>query len=112
MVKIGKKTTRYVLAVIPGGARLDLQRIKTILGGTYASFAQKDTAERLAGSESGTILPFAFDPELQLIADPDLLNADEIFFNAARLDQSLALSTSDYLTLAAPRVERIVQAVA
>ncbi|MBO3750122.1 YbaK/prolyl-tRNA synthetase associated domain-containing protein [Streptosporangiaceae bacterium NEAU-GS5] len=108
MVKIGKKQTRYVLAVVPGDARLDLQAIKDRHAGTYVSFAGKDKAEELAGSESGTVLPFSYHPELELIADPALLAVPEIFFNAARLDRSLALATDDYIRLAKPHVVPIV----
>jgi Ala-tRNA(Pro) deacylase len=108
MVKIGKKQTRYVLAVVPGDARLDLAAVKGLLGGTYAGFAATDRAEQLAGSVSGTVLPFSYDPELQLVADPALLDQPELFFNAARLDRSIALATDDYLRVAAPWVERIV----
>src|SRR5881398_1064039 len=60
MVKIGKKVTRYILAVVPGDTRVDLNAVKALLGGTYISFASADIAERLAGSVAGTILPFAF----------------------------------------------------
>jgi Ala-tRNA(Pro) deacylase len=109
MVKLGKKVTRYVLAVVPGDARVDLNAIKALLGGTYISFASSDIAERLAGSVAGTILPFAFSDELELIVDPTMLTHDEIFFNAARLDRSMALRTSDYTTIAKPRLERIAQ---
>src|SRR3990172_6075848 len=66
MVKLGKKVTKYVLAVLPGDARLDLNAVKTLMGGTYVSFASADIAERLAGSVAGTILPFSFNPELEL----------------------------------------------
>ncbi len=107
MVKLGKKITKYVLAVLPGDARLDLNAVKTLLGGTYVSFASADVAERLAGSVAGTILPFSFNPELELIVDPTLLENDELFFNAARLDRSMALKTKDYLALAKPRLEQI-----
>ena len=107
MVKLGKKTTRYVLAVVAGDARVDLEAIKRLLGGTYVSFASRDIAERLAGSGSGTILPFAFHEDLALIVDPGLLANGEIFFNAARLDRSLALDTGHYRELARPRVEPI-----
>jgi Ala-tRNA(Pro) deacylase len=110
MVKLGKKTTRYVLAVIPGDARLDLGAVKALLGGTYAAFASADVAERLAGSAAGTILPFTFDPELELIVDPSLLENDELYFNAARLDRSLAVKSSDYAALAKPRLARIMAA--
>ena len=107
MVKIGKKITRHILAVIPGDARVDLQAVKSLLHGTYVAFASPDIAERLAGSVTGTILPFSFNPELELIVDPSLLENDEIYFNAARLDRSLALRTSDYVALAKPRLGRI-----
>ncbi|HEX8693694.1 MAG TPA: YbaK/EbsC family protein [Longimicrobium sp.] len=110
MVKLGKKETRYVLAVVPGDARVDLQAVRALLGGTYASFARAETAERLAGSASGTILPFSFHPELELVADPALFDLGEIYFNAARLDRSLALDTRDYRALAAPRLARIGEA--
>jgi Ala-tRNA(Pro) deacylase len=110
MVKVGKKVTRYILAVVPGDARADLGAVRALIGGTYIAFASSDIAERLAGSVAGTILPFAFHPDLELVVDPALLENDEIFFNAARLDRSMALRTSDYLALAKPRIERIAEA--
>lgn len=109
MVKIGKKVTRYILGVIPGDARVNLNAVKALLGGTYIAFASSDIAERLAGSVAGTILPFAFNPELELVVDPSLLENDEIYFNAARLDRSMVLKTSDYLALARPRLEPIAE---
>ena len=107
MVKLGKKTTRHVLAVVPGDARVDFGRIRALFGATYVSFAAADTAERLAGSAAGTILPFAFDSELELVVDPALLERSEIYFNAGRLDRSIALNTDDYVALAKPRLERL-----
>jgi Ala-tRNA(Pro) deacylase len=109
MVKVGKKVTRYVLAVIPGDARVDLNAVKALFQGTYVSFASPDIAEKLTGCVTGTILPFSFNPALELIADPALLQNPELFFNAARLDRSMALRTSDYIALARPRLERIVE---
>jgi Ala-tRNA(Pro) deacylase len=106
-VKIGKKETRYVLAVIPGNARLDLSAVKCLFGGTRAAFADRSTAEELAGSMSGTVLPFSYHPRLEVIADPALLAVPEIYFNAARLDRSIAMVTEDYLRIASPRIERV-----
>ena len=108
MVKIGRKVTEYVLAVVPGDARIDLHAIKALKNGTYVSFSTPQIAEELSGSVVGTVLPFAFDPRLELIADPGLLENGELYFNAARLDRSIALKTSDYVKLAKPRFERIV----
>ena len=107
MVKVGKKTTRHVLAVVPGDARVDLGAVKALLSATYVAFASADVAERLSGSVSGTVLPLSFTPELELVVDPAVLENDELYFNAARLDRSMVLRTSDYVELARPRVERI-----
>lgn len=110
MVKIGKKQTRYVLAVVPGDARLDLVAVKALFGGTYVAFASTGKAEELAGSVSGTVLPLSYHGQLELIVDPTLLAVPELYFNAARLDRSLALATDDYVRVARPRVEPITSA--
>jgi Ala-tRNA(Pro) deacylase len=107
MVKQGKKVTNYVLAVVPGDARVDLQAVKTLLQATYVAFASSTIAERLAGSVAGTILPFSFNSDLELIVDPSLLENDELYFNAARLDRSMVLKTSDYVAIAKPRLASI-----
>jgi len=107
IVKLGKKDKKFVLGVVPGDAKLDLNAVKDLFGGTYVSFATPEIAEKLAGSVSGTILPFSFNPELVLVVDPSLLENEELFFNAARLDRSMALRTSDYQRIAKPRLENI-----
>jgi Ala-tRNA(Pro) deacylase len=108
LVKIGKKQTRYVLAVVPGDARLDLAAVKALLGASYVALAGAGKAEQLAGSVTGTVLPFSYDERLELIADPALLDCDELYFNAGRLDRSVALASEDYLRLAGPRIARII----
>lgn len=110
MVKTGRRERRHVLAVVPGNARLDLAAVKALVGGTYAGFADTATAERLAGSVSGTVLPFSYSPDLELVADPALLRVPELYFNAARLDRSIALATEDYVRLASPRLAPITAA--
>lgn len=109
MVKVGRKLRHYVLAVVPGDARVDLNAVKALFGGTYVSFASQEVAERLGGSVTGTILPFAFHRDLELIVDPSLLRNEELYFNAARLDRSLVLKTSDYVAMAKPRLEQITE---
>lgn len=97
MVKIGKEITSYIFAVVPGDAKIDLQAIKAQIRGTYVAFASSEIAEQLAGSVAGTILLFSFNPKLELVVDPSLLENDEIYFNAARLDRSLVPKTGDYV---------------
>ena len=109
MIKIGKKITKFALAVVPGDARLDLGAIRTMMNATYVGFAPPDRAEALAGSVVGTVLPFSFAEELTVFADPGLMDHAELYFNAARLDRSVALKTEDYFRIAQPRIARIVE---
>jgi Ala-tRNA(Pro) deacylase len=107
MVKIGKKITKFILAVVPGDARVDLDAIKRLKNATFVRFAEISVAERMAGCVSGTILPFSFDPALELIVDSEVAKSKTMYFNAGRLDRSLALDTADYLRLVSPGIERI-----
>ena len=108
-VTVAKKVSAYALAVVPGDRKVDLDCVRGLLGGSRVGFAQAETAERLAGSVTGTVIPFSFDPKLALVVDPGLLAHEEIFFNAARLDRSIGLHTHDYLALSRPRVAAIAQ---
>lgn len=110
MLKPDKKTTKHVLVVVPGDTKVDFKALKTMYGASYCSFASVENAERLGGSVVGTILPFSFHPDLELVADPKILATPEIFFNAARLDRSLCLNTEDYRAIASPRVAQIATA--
>ncbi len=87
--------------------RVNFDKIKTLLDGTYAAFASSEVAERLAGTPVGTIPPFSFDDRLELLIEPELLQHAEIYFNAARPDRTIALATADYQSIAKPRVEPI-----
>lgn len=107
LAKRGRKNTHFVLAVVPGDMRVDLGRVKTLVGATYVGFAAQNVAEELGQTASGTILPFAADERLELIVDPALLRQPEMFFNAARLERSIALRTEDYVRIARPRIESI-----
>ena len=109
MVKVGKKITKYVLGVVPGDKRINLNAVKALFGGTYVSFASQDIAEKLAGSVAGTVLPFSFSPDLELIVDYQLLENEELYFNAARLDRSMALKTKDYVAITQPRIEKLAE---
>ncbi|MPY48684.1 YbaK/EbsC family protein [Streptomyces acidicola] len=108
-VKLDRKTTRHVLAVVPGDRRVDLDAVRELFSARYVGFSDAATAERLARAVPGTVLPFSFDPDLELVADPEVVAQPRLYFNAARLDRSLTLSGSDYARVAKPRVERIAE---
>lgn len=101
MVKLDKKRRRHVLAVVPGDRRVDLDAVKRLYDGRYAGLADAETAERLSGCPTGTILPFTWNDELDLVVDPALYDHDTIYFNAGRLDRSVALASADHRRIAA-----------
>jgi Ala-tRNA(Pro) deacylase len=110
MVKVGKKVTKFLLAVMPGDCRLNVNAVKQLFSATYAGFASTADAERLSGCVAGTVLPFSFNEELTVIADPAIFDAPDMYFNAGRLDRSIVIQTADYRRIAQPRVERIALA--
>lgn len=104
------RVQRYALCVIPGDARVDLDAVRELYGGTRARLAPTQTAEQLTECERGTIVPFSFRPgELELIADPSLLEQNQLYFNAARLDRSLMISSGDFFKVASPRLATVAE---
>jgi len=106
-VKLDRRTTRHVLAVVPGDRKVDLDAVRTLFSARYAGFSDPATAEHLAQAGPGTILPFTFHPDLTLVADPEIVTRPALYFNAARLDRSLVMSGKDYERLAEPHVAPI-----
>ena len=101
----GGGAKRYVLAVLPADYKADLQLIAQALGGTRASLASPDEVMRLTDCVFGSVPPFSFHEELELIADPSLLTRyAELAFNAGLLDRSIILNTKDYERIARPRL--------
>lgn len=106
------RVERYALCVIPGNMRVDLEAVCGLYGGTRAKLAPVDIAEELTGCQQGTIVPFSFRPqELDLLVDPALLERDQLYFNAARLDRSLAISARDFAHIARPQMRPIAKGV-
>jgi Ala-tRNA(Pro) deacylase len=102
MVKLDKKRRRFVVAVVPGDRRIDLDALRRHYGGRYAGMADTADAERLSGCAVGTILPFTWDDDLDLVVDPALYEHEVIWFNAGRLDRSVAVRSADHRRIAAP----------
>ncbi|WP_308129881.1 YbaK/EbsC family protein [Kitasatospora aureofaciens] len=100
---------RHSVVVVPGDRRVDLEAVTHHVGGDRTTFADRPTAERLTQCRSGSIVPFTFHRDLELLADPTLLEPEEIFFNAARLDRSLAVAPADWAALACPLIRPVAQ---
>jgi Ala-tRNA(Pro) deacylase len=107
MIRFGKKEARYVLANVPGHCRVDLNGIRDLYGGTQSAFAPREKAEELSGCVTGSIPPFSFNAELEVLADPLIQDNEEVVFNAGRLDRSIFMKCADFIRIAKPRLVKI-----
>ena len=61
MVKIGKKVTKYVLGVVPGDARVDLNAVKVIMQGHLRLFClirhRRKAGGQRCGHDPAVLLP-------------------------------------------------------
>ncbi|MGZ5182939.1 MAG: YbaK/prolyl-tRNA synthetase associated domain-containing protein [Ramlibacter sp.] len=109
-LQIPGRPALYVLAVLAADRQLDLAALARQFEAKKASLMSPKEIDALTGCVLGAIPPFSFDPELQLVADPELFERyREIAFNAGRLDASMVLDADDYLRLARPRMLAIRQ---
>ncbi len=99
----GNGVKQAVLAILPADMQADLSQIAQYLGGTKASLASPKEVTDLTDCVFGAIPPFSFHPDLQLIADPSLLQRyQELAFNAGTLERSVILNTQDYARIVNP----------
>lgn len=110
-VRGGGGGKRHVLAILPGSRKLDFAAVAGLFDARKCGFASPDTAQELTGCVMGAVPPFALDPILSIVVEEDLLANDTLFFNAGRLDRSMALDTRDWLAVARPRIARIAARV-
>lgn len=108
-VRITRKENIYCLANVPGNCRIDLDGVKNYFDADSVAFAQREKAQELTGCVIGSIPPFSFNEQLQLLADPLIQENEEVVFNAGRLDRSMMMKLSDYIRIANPQLVPIAQ---
>ena len=98
LVKL-KKPNRYCLVVLPFNMRLNSKVLQKLMSAKGASFASLEESMEMTQCEIGAIPPFVFNKDLILVVDNAIKENHKLFFNAGRLDRSLAILTDDYLKL-------------
>ena len=108
-VRLTRKENIYCLANIPGDCRVDFDGVKAFYEADSVAFAKREKAEELTGCVIGSIPPFSFSDELQLLADPLIRQNEEVVFNAGRLDRSIMMNLDDYIRIAGPQMVGIAR---
>lgn len=106
-VRLSRKENIYCLANVPGDCRIDFDGIKSYFNADSVAFASRDKAQELTGCVIGAIPPFAFNDQLQVLADPLIQENEEVVFNAGRLDRSIFMKQDDYMRVAKPQLVKI-----
>ena len=106
-VRLNRKENIYCLANVPGDCRVDFDGVKKYFNADSVAFAARDKAQALTGCVIGAIPPFSFNEQLQVLADPLVLENEEVVFNAGRLDRSIFMRLDDYVRIAKPQIVKI-----
>jgi len=106
-VRLSKKENIYCLANVPGNCRVDLDAIKNHFNARSIGVASREKAELLTECAIGSIPPFSFSDQLQVLADPLIRENEEVVFNAGRLDRSIFMKMEDYIRIAKPSLIQI-----
>lgn len=90
-----------IQCIVPGHRRLDLRKVKDLLGEKNVSLAHPDLVLKETGLKVGTIPPFAnlFSPPLPLYADEDLFAREHIVFSAGTHHHSVRMRSEDWLRI-------------
>jgi Ala-tRNA(Pro) deacylase len=108
-VRLTRRENIYCLANIPGNCRVDFNGVKNYFNADSVAFAKPEKAQELTGCVIGSIPPFSFNEQLQLLADPLIQENDEVVFNAGRLDRSIMMKLDDYIRVTKPQLVPIAQ---
>jgi Ala-tRNA(Pro) deacylase len=108
-IRLTRRENLYCLANIPGDCRVDFDGVKTYFHADSVAFAKREKAEELTGCVIGSIPPFSFNDQLQLLADPLIRENEDVVFNAGRLDRSIMMKLEDYIRIASPQMVPIAR---
>lgn len=108
-IKISNSEKKFVMLVVPGDARFDVRKVKTLLGAKDLRFAtEEEVSEITGGVLPGGVPPFGNLFDIEVIADPSIFASDRIIFNAGDRSFSVGMKSVDYRQIVNPRIEEIV----
>ncbi len=105
MARNNKSDQKYVMFVLPGDRRFNSKIAKSVVGVKEIRFATEDEVRDItSGVLPGGVPPLGGLFGLDVYADRTLLSHEKIIFNAGDRRFSIALKSTDYLTLVNPKI--------
>jgi len=88
----------YVLVVIPGDERLDLEKVRASVGAGKVNLASKQEVERVTGYTVGAVSVIGLKQGGVLtFVDEGVLDLEQVIISSGRPEAGLALSTDDIM---------------
>lgn len=94
----------FILFVLPGNLRADLEKLQEILKVKKLRMASRESVKARTGLEVGSIPPFGSVIGLKTYVDSRLGENKEIAFNVARHDRSIKMKFEDFVKLEKPEI--------
>jgi Cys-tRNA(Pro)/Cys-tRNA(Cys) deacylase len=89
----------YVLTVLPGDKRLDLEKVRAVVGARKVNLASKQEVERITGYTVGAVSVLGLrQGGVLTFVDQAVLEQEQVVISSGRLDAGLTLSTEDMMT--------------
>ncbi len=90
--------------VVSGHRRVDLKKLKTLLGEKDIALASPERVLRVTGCTVGSVPPFGnlFSPPLLMYVDQEVLTREYIFFSAGSHYHSIRMRPEDWVKLVMP----------
>jgi len=98
--------------VLPASRRVELERVRQILGSADARMASEKEMERyFTDCEVGAVPPLPHWENIPVLMDSTLRAADEIVFQAGTHEDAVRLRFSDWYEIVNPRVDTFTEPI-
>ncbi len=94
----------FIMYVLPGDSRADLDKLQQFLGVKKLAMASTDSVFKRTGLKVGSIPPFGSSMDMKTYLDPGLSDNKEIAFNVGRHDRSVVMRYEDFVRVEKPTV--------
>jgi Cys-tRNA(Pro)/Cys-tRNA(Cys) deacylase len=101
---------RFVVAIVPVSAELDLKALAAAAGGRRAAMADPSDAERITGQVRGGISPLGQRRRLPTLVDAGAMAWPTVYVSAGRRGLQVELSPGDLVSLTSAAVARLSRA--
>lgn len=98
------KSFKFIQAVIPANQRIDLKKLKIILGSKNVSLASPDEVLERTGCTIGSVPPFGKLFNIPMYMEESILKKDLIVFSAGTHNDSIQMNAQDYYGILEPIV--------